>query len=427
MRPRRPGSDQRPRPASLFRGDSLWQNRDFNVLWLTASISSFGSQTAAIAYPLLVLAITHSATKAGIVITSEAIADLIGGSVGGVIVDRYNRRIVMVCSELTRFGAMTALGVVIALHDAHLWEVAAVAGLDGFLSTPVSAAVNAALVRVVPGHHLEQAIAQDQARSQGAYLAGPPVGGLLFGLSAACPFLANAFSYLVSAAGIVCIRASLATEREPRPASFWSEFSAGFRWLLSRQALALLFASLSFVNLCTATIPLTIIVLARSDGATSPEIGVALSIGAVGGIVGSAAAPFLVRRVGRVRLFVLCMWSIVILVPALALPRTFFGFGLIFGAIMVTIPTASVIVNSRLMREMPDEVRGRVLSALAVASGGLAALGPLMAGLLLESLGSSAPLILGLPAVATALIATLSPQVRRFIAESDDGSSISVQ
>ena len=212
---------------------SLWRNRDYNLLWSTQAVSTLGGQSAQIAYPLLVLGLTGSATAAGGVGTARLIAGYVGALLGGAAVDRYERRHVIAVSEAARCASMLLIGVQILADHAAIGVIYATAAVDGLFDTPVESAVDGdrAGRRRRSGR---AGVARDQARDRGAALAGPPLGGVLYGLGASLPFLTNAASYLASLIGARKIKASLAVQRTDEPREpFSRELTAGFHRLVS--------------------------------------------------------------------------------------------------------------------------------------------------------------------------------------------------
>src|SRR5258708_25956787 len=99
-------------------------NRDFTLLWSGQAVSSVGNQMSAIAYPLLVLLVTGSATRAGLVGSAELIAMLVALLPAGVTADSRPRRPVIVVSSLIETAALGSVAVAIAVHHVYLAHLA---------------------------------------------------------------------------------------------------------------------------------------------------------------------------------------------------------------------------------------------------------------------------------------------------------------
>ena len=112
----------------------------------------------------------------------------------GALVERWNRKWVMLISDGGRALALASIAVALALGRLTLVQIALVAFVEGALFVFFQLAETAALPNLVPQPQLATAVAQNQARDQGADLAGQPLGGLLFGVSQLLPFAVDATS-----------------------------------------------------------------------------------------------------------------------------------------------------------------------------------------------------------------------------------------
>src|SRR6185437_14942315 len=90
---------------------------------------------------------------------------------------------------------------------------------------------SAALPQVVPKEQLSAAVAQNQARIQGADLVGQPLGGVLFGVSRLLPFAADAVSYLISFVSLLFVRPAFQEQRERTTTRLLTDIGEGVRWL----------------------------------------------------------------------------------------------------------------------------------------------------------------------------------------------------
>src|SRR5947208_3262427 len=156
--------------------------------------SRLGFQVALVAYPLLVLALTGSAAKAGLVGFARALPWLLFSLPAGALIDRLNRKHVMVFSDLAAFIALLSIPVAVSMGELSLAQIVIVAFVEGGCLVFFGIAETAALRSVVPTEQLSDAVAANDARAYAARVAGTPLGGALFGLSRALPFLADAVS-----------------------------------------------------------------------------------------------------------------------------------------------------------------------------------------------------------------------------------------
>lgn len=396
----------------------LSRNRDFQVLWVSQVLSSGGQQISTVAFPLLVLGLTGSAAKAGLVGTASAIAGYVGGVIGAPIVDRADRRVVLVVADALRCLAAAAISVLVLTGNATLGWLIGLAAAGGLMSMPAGTAMQASLVRIVPAGQLDQAIAQDQARGQAAVLAGNGLGGLLYGMAASLPFAAQALGYLASIAGAVSLKTSLAVSRpEQHHERIHEQLAGGAKWLLARPTVLGVCASVALGNLALAGVDLLVIVLARHHGATSFQTGVAVALGAGGGILGAVIASRVIATCGRLGTVLLALWSQALLILALAIAPNYVWLGVVLVAVELLNPASNVVLIGKLLPSIDDHVRGRVLTAISILTGGLGSLGPLLVGTLYQHIGTAVVIPLAALATLTALPFTVHPAIRRFASE----------
>jgi len=393
---------------------SLWRNRDFLIVWSGQIVSTLGTRMSGTAFPLLVLAITGSPSDAGVVGAAGTLPYLIGHLPAGPLVDRWDRRTVMVVSEATAGLALAAIPVAMALGRLTLLQLALTAFVQGLCSVFFGLAEYAALPRLVPAEILPAALAQNEAKGRGASLAGPPLGGLLFGAGRMLPFLADAISSLVSAVALLFVRTDLRDRRSEPRESLGREALAGLRWVwgqrLVRTALLLIAAS----NIVFQALGLVIVVLARRHGASPAGIGLMLGIYGGGGLLGALCAGRLHPRFSPGTVVVGANWVWTALLPLFALTSQPVLLGVIGAAAAFIGPLWNVVVISSITVLVPDELLGRVGSAGMTLSWGVMPLASLGGGYLLAASGPErAVLVLTAVMAAAAIAATLSPALRQ--------------
>jgi MFS family permease len=102
----------------------------------------------------------------------------------------------------------------------------------------------------------------------------------------------------------------------------------------------------------------------------------------------------------------------VVLVPTFAIAPGYLGIAAALFALLLVFPAASVVIVSQLLRSIPDNLRGRVMSAVALTTGGLSAAGPITAGILIEQVGALSAVLIAAPALIGATLITCVPIVR---------------
>ena len=132
----------------------LRRNRDFVLLQIGQGLSTLGSTSTYVAYPLLVLALTHSPAKAGAVGFANVLPYALFALLAGVVADRVDRKRLMIAMDLVRAAAMASIVAALAAGVLTFWQVALVAFVEGSAFVFFNIAEVGALRSVVPGRQL---------------------------------------------------------------------------------------------------------------------------------------------------------------------------------------------------------------------------------------------------------------------------------
>ena len=390
----------------------LRRNRDFVLLQIGQLLSSAGTSSSSIAFPLLVLAVTHSPAKAGIVAFARSIPSVLFALPAGLAADRWSRRRLMIAADAVRVLAIGSLAVTILLDRIVFWEVVAVAFVEGSGSAVFFGAQPGALRAVVPAHQLPAAAATETGRQAVVRLAGPPLGGALFGLARALPFLVDAVSYALSTLSLLAMRTPFQEEREPHLASLRSRLAEGFRFVWSRPFLrtcALLFGLANFIG---PGVLLAVVVIGKQQGLSGGEVGALIAAFGACLLLGSLLSP-LVRRLLPVRAVLLLeLWTWFGCAAFLVWPSVY----VLTAGILPTalaIPSTDSVVHGYRIAMTPDRLLGRAESVWTIIALLIAPLGPLTAGVLLSSVSARATIaVFAAVGVVLAVWGTLSPSIR---------------
>ncbi len=395
--------------AGVPRAVPLRRNSGFRMLWIGQLLSDTGSEIGMLAYPLLILALTHSAVLAGIVGTARMIALICLQLPAGALSDRLDRRLTMIVCDSVRAVLLAVLCVLIVLHLAS-WPVVLVVGvIDGGANAIFNPAVTAALPGIVPDGQLEQAWAATEGRAYAASLAGPALGGVLFGLGRAVPFLADAVSYVASFGTASRIRGRFRPEQAVERKALWREVADGLRlvWRVPILRAAVIVAPL--INFAFNGVIFTITLALRQHGTSTAVIGLVQAAIAAGGLLGAMVAP---RLQGRMRLGTLITVmtlteALLFGVAALLIPSPVVAAPVAISVMLA--PAASAALFAVMLRSAPEEMRGRVTNTVGMVAMSLATLAPLIAGVLVEHV--SGAWAMGAFAAAMAVAAGLCPML----------------
>src|SRR6266699_2552499 len=188
--------DQRQRFSSGY-SKSLWHNRDYMLLWSGQALSDIGGAISELAFPLLVLAVTHSPAQAGFVAALRALPATLFSLLAGVLVDRWDRKWAMLACDAGRALSLASIPVAYALGHLTIWQLSITAFLEGTLMIVFTLAKTATVPQVVIRAQLTTAVAQEEFVEGTTALFGPSLSGVLYTLGVMFPFLTDAISYLI--------------------------------------------------------------------------------------------------------------------------------------------------------------------------------------------------------------------------------------
>jgi MFS family permease len=375
-------------------------------------LSTVGSTMTQIAYPLLVLAMTHSPAKAGVVGFANILPYALFALLAGVAADRWNRKHVMILMDAVRALGAASIVVALALDGLTFAHVCVVAFLEGSAFVFFNIAEVGALRSVVPAQQLPDAAAAEQARFATVTLVGPPLGGALFGIARALPFVADAVSYVFSVGSLLWMRTPFQQPRDVDPTPLRAQIMEGVGWLWRQKYLrtsALIFAGDNFVF---QAIFLTFVVVARKQGLSPGTIGLLIAAFGTVGLLGSLVAPRAAKLLSIRAIMLLNQWLNGLFVLFLfaadpyvlvicVLPVAFVG------------PWLNAVVIGYRTAVTPDHLVGRVSSVARNIALVAQPLGPLAAGLLLASFGARVTVLaLALVSLLLAIWSTVSPSIR---------------
>jgi len=392
----------------------LWKNRDYMWLWSGQVVSTLGSAAAAIIYPLLILALTSSPEAAGVAGALHTLPYLVLSLPVGALVDRWDRKAVMIRCDIGRALAVASIPAAIAFDALTLAQIYVVTLIEGSLFVFFNIAEVAALPRVVPAARLPEATAYNEAGFGIAQIVGPPMGTVLYqAFGRAVPFIADALSYCVSIASLLRVKAPFRVESVPPKRDLRHEVAEGLRWLWANPLIRYMALLTGGLNVINAAMPLLMIVLAKGLGASDGQIGVIFSFAGAGGILGSLIGGRVQRRFSFGQVIIGCMAIEAVLFPLYAVMPSYVWLGAVAGTYYFLAPLYNVVQFSYRIALIPDRLQGRVNSTFRLIAFGFMPLGAAVCGAALELLGSTATVALfSALLIALAIATALNPHVR---------------
>ncbi|ONI88958.1 MFS transporter [Actinosynnema sp. ALI-1.44] len=393
----------------------LRRNRNYTLLWTGQAVSEVGFSTTMIAFPLLVLAITGSPAASGLVLGADAAAQLVAGLPAGALVDRWDRKKIMLWCEAVMALAVGSLALALWWDNASLAHMVLVAVVLGVCRALFEPAEDACLPRLVPDEQLATAISLNAARSSVGQMAGTALGGVLFAIGRVVPFVVDAITHLISLVSLVFLRVPPRKVERTPIGNIGKEMVEGLRWVWSHRHVRVTALCAVSLNFFFNAFYIVIIVLADGKGVPAGQIGLMAAMLGVGGVLGSLVAPTLHRVLHPWVSIMAVFWMVTVLTPLTLLAHNGYLLGALFAGMSFLAPTANTTINTHQLLLTPDELRGRLSGVMNVFVGSAAAAGPAVGGLLVEFVdGTVAVLWCTAGMAAISLLVTLSPVLRRF-------------
>ena len=397
----------------------------FRWLWSAATLTNIGDGIALAAGPLLIASQTRDPFIVSLAFFCEFLPSLVLGSFVGVIVDRVDRRRILVLVNLARAGVLVVLATTIATGMVSIVTILVALLLIATAETFADLAATSLLPQYVARDDLGLA----NARLQSAYLLtnqllGPPIGAFLFVVGMAIPFAVNAVSFAFAAVIVARIaRSGMPAHDDPARAggpgdgrseatgdetgdetgdgtggvaSIWRDLAEGFRWLRHHAPMRTLALTVIAFNV-TFGAATSVLVLYAGDrlGMDSVGFGLLTTASAIGGIAGTVAYSALERRFGLANLMrggLLIETATHLIFALTTSPAVALATMVVFGAHEVVWWTTSITIRQR---SVPAELMGRVGGIYTVGLTGGIVVGTPIGGLLAKGFGITAPFWFG--------------------------------
>ena len=416
-----------PRPSTAAASPAphtarLWRDRNFDTYWAGQAVSQLGDRVSELAIPLTAVAVVGaSATQVGLLTAAIWLPNLLALGFGSWVDRQHRRRRVLVVANLV------SAAVVLTVPAAHLLGILAlpqlfvVALLLGSAATLYQAAWQPFFVTLVRRDQYVEANSLLSTTRSVSFVAGPAIGGALVqALTAPVALVVDGVSFLVSA---VLLRRVKVVERPPattaEPGSLASRVREGLRIVLHHPYLAPALRCVTWVNAFTFMVSAVVLVFAnRTLGLSAGTIGLALGVGALGGVGGALAAAPVARRIGTGRTIALGAVLFTLPLATLALAGT----GPVSPAVVLGVVEAvsgfgvmlfDVNLNAVQAVVTPDAARGRVVGAFTTINYGIRPLGAVLGGVLADLIGIRPTLVIGGVGGALAVLWLLGTPVIR--------------
>ncbi len=379
----------------------------FDKLSFAAGVSNIGDGVAGAAFPLLVASLTRDPLLVAGATLASRLPWLLFALISGALVDRMDRKRVMVITNILRTLGIVLLATAIATDRAEIWLVYVIAFGLGLSETFFDTSAEALTPKTVTDEQLAAANGRLQGLEwAGNAFVGPPLGAFLFVVAASVPFFFDAATFAIAAVLIALIPGTFRSERT-EITSIRADIGDGLRWLWNQKVVRTLAIMAGITNMFTMGI-VAIFVLYAQDilGVSETGYGLLISSLGVGGLIGAVAAPKVVAAIGSGNTIRLSLVIQVLGTAAFAVitnPIFVGGLMVLYGFLITAWNVVSVTLRQGLT---PDDKRGRVAGASRLLSWGSQPLGALLGGVVASAFGLTSPFWIAAGAflIATALV-----------------------
>ena len=395
-------------------GARALRHRDYRLFSAGQIVSLIGTWMQSVGQAWLVLELTDSPFKLGLLGALQWGPMLVFAFLSGAIADRVRKRRLIIGTQSALMVQALALSVLAWTGHVRYWHVAVLAALYGLATTLDMPARQSFMIDLVGKADLPGAIALNSAVFNGARVVGPAVAGLLVARYGVAPaFLLNGLSFLAVIGALWAIR----TEGDPRPrtgATVVEDIAEGARYAAETPLVALILGLSLAVSLFVLNYNTLVPLLAR-DVLHEGAHGFGLLMTALGG--GAVAGALALARLdaGRPPLWLLMWAGVVASASTLALSLVrHFG---VAAAVLAVAGCSQILFaascNTTLQVVTPDQLRGRMMSLYAWVFVGSAPIGALFIGATAEAFGVSAACAAGGGAGLLLVLVLSSIEMRR--------------
>ena len=367
----------------------LRRRRDFRSLWVGATLSILGDGLTWIALVWLVFELGGGAPDVGLLVFAYTAPVVVGGLLAGLLLDRFDRRRVLIADNAIRGLAIASVPVTAALGLLEPWWLYVVAIIYGFFNMISLAGIPSMLPSLVDEDELNTANAMESLSYGVGGVAGPALGGVLIALIGAVGVLwLDALSYLVFVVALAAMRA----RQRPEPSAPGTRgLGPAFRFIVGTPAILAITLMFMAANIGEGMLLVLVPIYARDIlEAGSGTFGSLVSILTAGMLVGAVAVGVIHWRFPLGRSIAAFQAAAGLSILGLAFEPAFLVAALVLAVFGLLASPLTIWAQTIRMRLIPDELRGRVFGLLRTLMQSTPPIGGIVAGFLLA--GATVPL-----------------------------------
>lgn len=362
-------------------------NTRFLKLWVSTGLSNLADGMTLTAGPLLAASITQNPVEVAGLASAQRLPWFLFVLFSGVIVDRFDRRAVMVGANGLRAAMLLLLAVATLGNWASLIVLYTAFFFVGVAETLADNAAFALLPALVKKHQIESANGRlFSTQTIANEFAGQSLGGLLFALLRALPFFVSGIAFGLAGAAIAIIATPANQPETPAEReSVWESLRGGVRWFWGNKLIRTMALMAAVLNLgFNMTAGVFVLFAQNLLGLTEAQYGLMLASGAVGGVMAAFLTDRMVKRFGAARFITI---DILVNILAFALIGVAQHPAVVVAAfiLMSFINTAgNIVVISIRQNAIPGPMLGRVTSVYRLIALGVAPIGSLLGGIIAQ-------------------------------------------
>lgn len=379
----------------------------FRTLWIASLVSNLGSLIQTVAASWLMFELTRSNTWVGFMVASSTLPLLFFALAAGALADMFDRRRLMIVSQLLMGGSALAMAVLTAtgvITPGWLLGLGLILGTGVALNLPTW---NALLPDLVPRPMIPNAVALNSAGFNVARAVGPAVGGVIvaaFGPEAG--FAINALSYAAVIAALIMIGETVNSPiRETTP--FGTAISLGVRYARYTPVFRRLLLLVALFAITSAVVQSVLPGRTESLGGGAGALGLLLGAMGAGALLGAFVRERVVNALGRrAPMITITLFGVSGIGVGLA-PNLAWAFVAMFASGAFWVLTLTNL-NATAQLMAPEWIRGRAMSLYSLAFGGVLPLGAILSGIVADAIGTGQAMVV--LSVGTVILGVVSPR-----------------
>lgn len=363
--------------------------REYRWIWTGSFISNIGTWIQKVAQPWLILHLSNSPFLLGLDGFLQDIPLLLFLLLGGVAVDRFDKRKILMLSQCVQLSAAVVIAVLVWLDDIRVSVILALSFVVGTMQAFSTPAYLAFIPSLVGRERLANAVALNSMQFNLSRLVGPAIGGLLIAsLGAAWCFGLNGLSFVAMLIALLLVPSPPSSETKGASGSVVAQIREGVEAVFARRELAAIMIIVFGISSFGAPLIAFVAVLAKEAlNVGAQGFSFALSAFGLGAVAGALVVSSLHARWIRPKTVLATSSALGVAIALLSLSSVYAFSLLLLLVAGLAFVSSNVIGNTILQTTVSDELRGRAVSVYALAFRGGAPIGSLLTGAMVERFG----------------------------------------